>query len=462
MSEKNEQLMEKIVSLCKRRGIIFPGSEIYGGLANSWDYGPYGSELLNNIRNHWWDFFVTRRPDMVGLDSTIIMHPKAWEASGHVEGFHDPLVEDKVTHKRYRVDHLLEDHGVKPEGMSLDRMWEEIEKKKIKSPDGNELTKPKQFNLMFKTYIGPTEDHTSLVYLRPETAQGMFVDFHQCQQTSRKRIPFGIAQYGKCFRNEITPGNFIFRLREFNLMEFEYFIHEKDWEKLFEMWLEEIKKYHAELGLKAEDFFWHEIPDGERAHYSKRTIDIEYKFPFGTKELHAIAYRTDYDLSAHQKASGKDMAYTDPETGEKYIPHCIEPTFGIDRTIFAVICGAYNEEEAPTAEGKTETRVVLKFPKRLAPVKVAILPLSKKDELVKKSHEIWGEVRKHWRSEYDETQSIGRRYRRQDEIGTPYCVTVDFDTLKDNAVTVRDRDSMKQERVKIDELVKYLKGKFGE
>ncbi|MDP1846101.1 MAG: glycine--tRNA ligase [Candidatus Moranbacteria bacterium] len=462
MAEKNEQLMEKIVSLCKRRGFVFPGSEIYGGLANSWDYGPYGTELINNIRNHWWDFFVKRRPDMVGLESTVIMNPKVWEASGHVAGFHDPLVEDKVTHKRYRVDHLLEDHDIKPEGMSLDQMWEQIEKNEIKSPDGNELTKPKQFNLMFKTHIGPTEDHSSIAYLRPETAQGMFVDFHQVQQATRRKLPFGIAQMGKCFRNEITPGQFIFRLREFNLMEFEYFIAPTGWEEIFEMWLVEMKKYHAELGLAAGDLVWHDIPDGERAHYSKRTIDIEYKFPFGVKELHAIAYRTDFDLLAHQKMSGKDMTYTDSASGKKFIPHCIEPTFGIDRTFFAVICAAYREEEAPTAEGKTEVRAVLKIPKNLAPIKVAILPLSKKEELTKKSNEIWDIIRPHFMSEYDETQSIGRRYRRQDEIGTPYCVTVDFETLADNAVTVRDRDSMEQERVKIEELAGYLKGKLEE
>ena len=459
---KNEELMEKIVSLCKRRGFVFAGSEIYGGLANSWDYGPYGTELINNIRNHWWDFFVKRRPDMVGLESTVIMHPKVWEASGHVEGFHDPLVEDKVTHKRYRVDHLLEDHGIDVQGMKLNDMWTAIQKKKIKSPEGNELTKPKQFNLMFKTHIGPTEDHSSLAYLRPETAQGMFVDFHQMMQTARAKIPFGIAQMGKCFRNEITPGQFIFRLREFNLMEFEYFIAPVGWEEIFEMWLAEMKKYHLEIGLNPDDLVWHEIPKEDRAHYSKRTIDIEYKFPFGTKELHAIAYRTDYDLSAHQRVSGKDMSYTDPVSGEKYIPHVIEPTFGIDRTLFAVICAAYGEEEAPTADGKTETRTVLKFPKHLAPIKVAILPLSKKEDLVKKSHEVWDQIRPHFRSEYDETQSIGRRYRRQDEIGTPFCVTIDFETAKDNAVTVRDRDSMKQERIKIGELVEYLKAKFEE
>lgn len=439
---------------------MFPGSEIYGGLANSWDYGPYGTELINNIRNHWWNFFVQRRPDMVGLESTVIMNPKVWEASGHLAEFHDLLVEDKKNHERFRVDHMLEEKGIKAEGMTADRMWEIIQKDKIKSPAGNELTKPKQFNLMFKTHLGPTEDHDSEVYLRPETAQGMFVDFNEVLQTTRKRLPFGIAQMGKCFRNEITPGQFIFRLREFNLMEFEYFIKPEKWEELFDMWVKEIKKYHSELGLNPDDVVWHEIPDGERAHYSKRTVDIEYKFPFGVKELHAIAYRTDYDLKAHEKVSGKEMSYTDPETGEKYVPHVIEPTFGADRTFLAVLCSAYHEEEAPTASGEKETRVVLKIPRSLAPVKVAILPLSKKEELSKKAYEVWDLVRSHFRSEYDETQSIGKRYRRQDEIGTPYCVTIDFDTLNDNAVTVRDRDTMKQERVGIEELVKCLSEKF--
>ena len=464
MTEKKEQLMDKIVSLCKRRGFVFAGSEIYGGLANSWDFGPYGTELMNNIRNHWWDFFITRRPDMVGLDSTIIMNPKVWEASGHVAGFTDPLVEDKVTHKRYRVDHLLEEHGHDPMGMTLDAMWEIIQKEKIKSPDGNELTQPRKFNLMLKTFLGPVEDDSALAYLRPETAQGMFVDFQHVLQTTRRKLPLGIAQVGKCFRNEITPGQFIFRLREFNLMEFEYFFDpERDkWEDVFETWLSEMKKYWKELGIKDKDLYFHEIPDGERAHYSKRTIDIEYKFPFGLKELHAIAYRTDYDLKSHIEKSGKDLMYTDPESGRKFIPHVIEPTFGVDRTFLAVICAAYCEEKAPTAKGGTEIRTVLKIPKYLAPIKVTVLPLSRKENLVKKSHEIWDALRPHWRSEYDETQSIGRRYRRQDEIGTPFCLTVDFETLKDKAVTVRDRDTMKQERIKIDKLVDYLKGKFEE
>src|SRR3989344_4552298 len=449
--------MDKIVELCKKRGIIFPGSEIYGGLQNSWDYGPLGVELMNNIKQAWWKFFVTSRPDMVGLDSTIIMNSKVWESSGHIANFTDPLVEDKKTHIRYRADHLLEDKGINASSMTLEEMAKVIKEKGIKSPEGNELTPPRQFNLMFKTYIGPAEDQTSLAYMRPELAQGMFVDFPTITRVSRKKLPFGIAQIGKAFRNEITAGNFIFRLKEFNLMEFEYFINSKNWEETFEMWLGEMKKWFEFLGIKEEELYYHEIPDSERAHYSKRTIDIEYKFPFGTKELNAIAYRTDYDLKNHMEKSGVDMNYSDLETGEKFVPHVIEPTFGIDRTLLAVLCSAYTEEEAPTADGKVEKRTVLKIPKGLAPVKVAVLPLSNKPELIEATKKIWDDLRSHFATEYDETQSIGRRYRRQDEIGTPYCVTVDFDTLEDKAVTVRDRDTMRQQRIPVTDLTSYLK-----
>ena len=337
---KNEQLMEKIVSLCKRRGFVFPGSEIYGGLANSWDYGPYGTELINNIRNHWWDFFVKRRPDMVGLESTIIMHPKVWEASGHVEGFHDPLVEDKVTHKRYRVDHLLEDHGVDVAGMKLDDMWNVIQKKKIKSPDGNELTKPKQFNLMFKTHIGPTEDHTSLAYLRPETAQGMFVDFREVLQTARKKIPFGIAQSGKCFRNEITPGQFIFRLREFNLMEFEYFIAPEGWEEIFEMWVGEMKKYQPNWGSIRMIWSGTRFPKKTGRIIPSGRLILSTNFRLGSKSFMRLPIALTTTFRRMKKFSGRDMSYTDPVSGEKFVPHVIEPTFGIDRTFFAVICAS--------------------------------------------------------------------------------------------------------------------------
>jgi glycyl-tRNA synthetase len=439
--KKNDgALMDKIVSLCKRRGFIFPGSEIYGGMANSWDYGPLGVELKNNVKQAWWKKFVHERTDMVGIDAALIMNPKVWEASGHLKNFTDPLVECKKCHERFRADKI--------EGSKCPAC-------------GGELTTAKQFNLMFKTFIGPAEESANVAYFRPETAQAMFVDFRQVLETTRKKIPFGIAQIGKAFRNEITPGNFIFRTREFEQMEIEYFIKEKDWGKTFDYWHDEMYKWMAELGLKKEHLHDLEVPDGERAHYSKRTIDIEYDFPFGTDELYGLAYRTDFDLANHAKASGEDLTYTDPETQEKFIPHVIEPTFGVDRSVLAALVEAYHEEEAPTAEkGETEKRVVLKFPKWLAPIKVAVLPLSKKEELAKVARPIYEDLVKNFICEYDETQSIGKRYRRQDEIGTPYCVTVDFETLEDKAVTVRDRDTMKQERIKIEELVRYLGEKF--
>ncbi len=464
-------LMDKIISLCKRRGFVFPGSEIYGGLANSWDYGPLGHLLKQNIKKAWWKFFVAERDDMVPLDTAIIMNPKVWEASGHLQNFSDELVECKVCHHRFRSDHLLE-------AATLEPQYDKEQVKNIadvKCPDcGGALTDPKQFNLMFKTFLGTTEDSSTVAYLRPETAGGMFVNFKNVQQVTRRRLPFGIAQIGKNFRNEITPGNFIFRTREFEIGEFEYFIDPRKqenkktknqgepWEEIFEMWLGEIKRWWKDImQVNMDNLVWHEIPDGERAHYSKRTVDIEYKYPFGIKELHGIAYRTDFDLSRHHKVSGADLQYTDPETNEKFLPHVIEPTFGIDRMLLVALLEAYHEEEAPTSEeGKTETRVVMRFPKHLAPIQAAILPLSKKDELVAVAKPLASELRKHFSVDYDETQSIGKRYRRQDEIGTPYCVTVDFDSLTDRKATVRDRDTMKQERVNISELRDYLVEKF--
>ncbi len=430
--------MEKLISLAKRRGFIFPGSEIYGGLANSWDYGPLGVELKNNIKREWWRRFVSARQDMVGVDTALIMNPKVWEASGHLKEFSDPLVECKKCHARYREDMI---------------------KEKCENCGSKEFTPAKQFNLMFKTFLGPVEDEENTVYLRPETAQGMFVNFKNVLDTARKRLPFGIAQIGKAFRNEITPGNFIFRTREFEQMEIEYFIKESEWEKHFDHWLGEMRNWLKDLGVKK----WHEaeIPDGERAHYSRRTIDIEYDFPFGKKELYGLAYRTDFDLKNHMEKSGEDLRYTDPETNEKFLPHVIEPTWGVDRSVLVAMLEAYEEEEAPTAEeGETETRVVMKFPKWLSPVKVAILPLSKKEDLSNRAKEIYQDLIKDFTCEYDETQSIGKRYRRQDEIGTPYCVTVDFESLEDNEVTVRDRDTMKQERIKVSELKNYLREKF--
>ncbi len=428
--------LEQIVNVAKRRGFVFPGSEIYGGLANSWDYGPLGVELKNNIKQEWWRWFVHRRTDMVGIDPAIMMNPKVWEASGHIEHFTDPLVECKKCHERFRADHI--------EGTTCPSC-------------GGELMPAKQFNLMFKTFLGPAEDSASTVYLRGELAQAMFVDFPNVLQSMRPRLPFGIAAQGRFFRNEITPGNFIFRLREFDVMELEYFVRERDWEKAFETWLHDMHRWIEHLGVRAERVHDHEIPDGERAHYSKRTVDIEYDYPFGQKELYGLAYRTDFDLKNHMEKSGRDLRYTDPETQEKILPHVIEPTFGLDRTVLVALLEAYHEEEV-----KGETRTVLKFPRWMAPYKVAVLPLSKHDDLVPVAQKVYKDLTQVVTCDYDETQSIGRRYRRQDEIGTPYCVTIDFDSLKDHAVTIRDRDSMAQERVAIAELRAVLLNKLSE
>lgn len=434
------ETMDKIVSLAKRRGFIFQSSEIYGGLASCYDYGPLGVELKNNIKQAWWERFVHRRDDIVGIDAALIMNPKVWKASGHLKNFNDPMVDCKKCKQRFRADEM----------------------KSKKCPEcGGELTKARQFNMMLKSFLGPVEDDSSVVYFRPETAQAMFVDFKTIVQTTRKKIPFGIAQMGKAFRNEITPGNFIYRTREFEMMEIEYFIQEKDWKKYFDMWLREMEEWVKFLGVKKSEYVIHEIPKKDLAHYSKRTVDIEYKYPFGTKELYGLAYRTDFDLKSHANVSGEDLSYEDPKTGKKYIPHVIEPTWGVDRSVLVTLLSAYTEEQAPTSEeGKTETRTVLKIPKEIAPYQVVVLPLSKRAELSKLAKKVADDVRKHFVVEYDETQSIGKRYRRQDEIGTPYAVTVDFDSLKDKAVTVRDRDTMKQDRIAIAELVDYLKEKL--
>jgi glycyl-tRNA synthetase len=438
-----EVSMETLVNLCKARGFIYPGSEIYGGLANSWDYGPLGVELKNNIKKEWWKMFVQQRLDMVGLDAAIIMNPKVWEASGHLSsGFADPMIECKNCHERYRADQ------VDP-------------KKPCLKCDKKNFTKAKMFNLLFKTFIGATEETKDAAYLRGETAQAIFVDFPQILQSTRKRLPFGIAQIGKAFRNEITPGNFIFRTREFEQMEIEYFVSPDEWEKRFEYWLGELKAWIRHCGIDESRIHDFEVPKDELAHYSKRTVDIEFDFPFGREELYGLAYRTDFDLSNHAKHSGESMVYTDPVTGERYVPHVIEPSLGVDRTMLAMLLSAYHEEEAPTSEeGETERRVVLRLPKEFAPIKIAVLPLSKKDELSSVAKPLAEQFAKSWRVDYDETQSIGKRYRRQDEIGTPYCVTVDFESLEDKAVTVRDRDTMKQERVPMAELEKYFVEKF--
>ena len=453
--------MEKIVSLCKRRGFVFPSSEIYGGLANAYDYGPLGVELKNNIKKIWWKYFVQNREDMVGLDGGIILSPKIWEVSGHVKNFKDPLVECKTCHHRFRPDKL-------PKGS--------------KCPDcGGEFTPAKMFSGMFKTIIGPIEETGLTAYLRPETAQAIFANFKNVLDSGTNKIPFGIGQIGKAFRNEITTGNFIFRTYEFEQMEIEYFIApEADWNKIFENWLEYIYGYADLIGLPRGQFFNHEIPDEERAFYSKRTIDIEYQFPFGQDELWAIAYRTNYDLSRHQEGSGKSLEYFDDEKKAKFIPHVIEPTFGVDRTILAVLSQAYTEEDLTPAQtspspllrkegnkkgkaegSKVETRLVLKLKPALAPYKIAVFPLLKnKPELVKKAREVFTALKKDYNCVWDERGNIGKRYRSQDEIGTPYCLTVDFDSLEKGDVTVRDRDTMKQERIKIDELKEYFMEKL--
>jgi glycyl-tRNA synthetase len=462
MPKEQPDLMDKIISLSKRRGFIFPGSEIYGGLANSWDYGPLGVELKNNIKKLWWKMFVQERGDIVGVDSDIIMNPKVWEASGHVATFNDPLVEDKKTHERFRLDHLLEDNGVDVKGMTFEQMVAKIDELKLKSPAGNELTDPKKFNMMFRTHLGPIEDEKSMVYLRPETAQGMFTNFKQIAESMRRRIPFGIAQIGKVFRNEITPGNFIFRTREFEQMEIEYFVHPSEGEKHFDHWLDEQRRWIKAAGIDESKVKYVEIAEADRAHYSKRSIDTEFVYPFGQKELYGLAYRTDYDLANHEKKSGQDLKFKDPVTNEAYLPHVIEPTWGLTRTFLAVLLSAYSETEARSGKDDAvhDTEVTLRLPKELAPIKIAILPLSKKEELAGPAGEVHQALRKHWMTQYDETGSIGKRYRRQDEIGTPYCITVDFDTLNDQAVTVRDRDTMQQERVRIPELLAYFKEKL--
>lgn len=452
--------IEKVVNLAKRRGFIFPSSEIYGGLSAAYDYGPLGVELKNNIKKAWWKMFVTQRNDMVGLDAAIIMHPKTWEASGHLENFSDPLVECKKCHRRFRYDHLLEDKSLTPKHDKA----KPADPKDIVCPEcGGELTDVKQFNMMFKTFMGPVEDSASVVYLRPETAGGIFVNFKNVLESQRLRLPFGIAQIGKAFRNEITTENFIFRTREFEQMEVEYFIEPKGWEKYFESWLDTMRKWCEFLGLKKEDVVEVEISDKDRAFYSKRTVDFEFKFPFGQKELYGLAYRTDYDLSRHQKVSGQDLSYTDPMTREKFLPHVIEPSLGVDRSVLAVLLSAYTEIDggrSTTTKAIKDVEVVLRLPYQLAPVKVAVLPLSKKEDLSKVSQDILLNLKKHFVCIYDETASIGKRYRRQDEIGTPYCVTVDFDSLEDKKVTVRDRDTMEQERIAIDDLETYFREKL--
>ena len=427
--------MGKLVSLCKRRGFVFPSSEIYGGLSSCWDFGPLGVELKNNIKRAWWQRMVQEREDVVGLDSSILMHTQTWVASGHLDSFADPLVECKSCHQRWRADEV----------------------KDGRCPScGGELTEPRLFNLMFKTFMGPVENEAAVVYLRPETAQGMFVNFQNVLRASRRKLPFGIAQIGKAFRNEITPGNFIFRTREFEQMELEYFVKPGEDEKWFQYWLEERLNWYVELGIKRENLRLREHLGKELAHYAKACYDIEYRFPMGWAELEGIANRTDFDLAQHSRHSGENLSYFNEETGERFIPYVIEPSAGVERSALAFLVEAYDEE----VDEKGEVRVVLRLHPKLSPIKVAVLPLSRNEKLVPPAREIAAELRKHFMVQYDDAQSIGRRYRRQDEIGTPFCVTIDFQSLEDGQVTIRERDCMKQIRVPIPELRNTLSAKL--
>jgi glycyl-tRNA synthetase len=439
--------MEKIVSLCKRRGFIFQSSEIYGGLNGAWDYGPLGVELKRNLKDFWWRRMVRERDDVVGMDGSILMNRQVWVASGHEATFSDPMVDCRVCKSRLRADQLPEKDG----------------RKQCSVCGSFDLTEARAFNLMFKTYVGATEDESSVTYLRPETAQAIFVQFKNVLEVSRKKLPFGIAQIGKAFRNEINPRNYIFRSREFEQMELEYFCRPEQGAELLEYWLKERLKFYEDIGLPTDLLHVHKIPPEECAHYSKGTYDIEFKFPFGVQELEGVAYRTDYDLTQHQKASGKPLEYFDEESKQHFIPHVVEPSAGVDRTALALICAAYDEETVTDDKGKSEVRTVLRFHPRMAPIKCGVFPLLKNNEqLVAKAREVLESLRGDMMVFYDATGAIGRRYRRQDEIGTPFGVTIDFDTIGENGtenegtVTIRERDSMKQERIKITELRGFL------
>ncbi|CAM2820014.1 glycine--tRNA ligase [Saccharomonospora xinjiangensis] len=450
--------IETVVNLCKRRGFVFPSGEIYGGTRSAWDYGPLGVELKDNIKRQWWKTMVQNREDVVGLDSSVILPRQVWVASGHVGAFHDPLVECLACHRRFRADQLAEDYA-KRTGTATT----EDDLSEVPCPNcGNrgQYTEPREFNMMLKTHLGPVESEEGLHYLRPETAQGIFVNFLNVQTTSRKKPPFGIGQIGKSFRNEITPGNFIFRTREFEQMEMEFFVEPGEDEKWHQYWIDERTNWYVDLGISRENLRLYEHPKEKLSHYSKRTVDIEYRFGFSSGqewgELEGIANRTDFDLTTHSNHSGVDLSYFDQASGQRYRPFVIEPAAGVGRPMMAFLVDAYTEDEVPNAKGGVDKRVVLKLDPRLAPYKVAVLPLSRNADLTPKARDIAAALRKHWNTDFDDAQSIGKRYRRQEEIGTPYCVTVDFDTLEDHAVTVRERDSMAQERVAIDKLESYL------
>ena len=448
--------IDTIVSLSKRRGFVYPSSEIYGGTRSAWDYGPLGVELKENIKRQWWRSMVQGRDDIVGIDSSVILAPEVWKASGHVEAFVDPLTECLSCHKRFRADQLEEayeaKHGRPPANGLAD----------VACPNcgtRGAFTEPRMFNGLLKTYLGPVEDDTGLHYLRPETAQGIFVNFLNVMQSARKKPPFGIGQVGKSFRNEITPGNFIFRTREFEQMEMEFFVEPGTDEEWLEYWLRERWQWYLDLGIREENLRFYEHPKEKLSHYSKRTVDIEYRFQFGGSEfaeLEGIANRTDFDLTTHGRHAGVDLSYFDQDKGERWVPYVIEPAAGLTRATLAFLLDAYSEDQAPNAKGQPEKRTVLRFDYRLAPVKVAVLPLSRNPELSPKARDLAAELRRSWSVEFDDAGAIGRRYRRQDEIGTPFCVTVDFDTLQDDAVTIRERDSMKQERVGVDQVAGWL------
>lgn len=443
--------MEDIISLCKRRGFIYQGSDVYGGLSGTWDYGPLGVQLKRNIMNLWWRMFVDERDDIYGVDAAILMNPKVWKASGHVDTFVDPLCEDTVNHRRYRTDHILKDNGIDADGLTMEQMDELIAEKGIKSPDGNPLSKSRTFNMMFKTSVGATESEDSVAYLRPETAQGIFTNFKNVVDSFYPDLPFGIAQQGKAFRNEIAPRDFVFRSREFEQMEIEYFVNPEKWQEAFDELLKSTHEFLEALGLDPKNIHELDVPPEDRAHYSKKTIDIEYDFPIGKEELMGIAYRTDFDLMNIQRVSGKSMEYTIKGTNEKFVPHVIEPSFGVERALMAVLSSAYREDEQNGSK-----RVYLALPEHLAPVKFAVSPLLKnKPELVEKAREIYANLSKKnpGRVMWDDNGNIGKRYRRQDEIGTPHCVVIDFQTLEDDTVTVRERDTTEQRRVSINELV---------
>ncbi len=450
-------LMDSVVSLCKRRGFVYPGSEIYGGLANTWDYGPYGAALKRNIMNFWWKTFVEDRDDMLGLDSAILMNPKVWEASGHVQNFADPLMDCKNCQERVRGDKILEENlKTTIAGLSNDQIFERIMAEKIVCPKCKKLawTQPRAFNLMFKTYQGVIEDTAEQIYLRPETAQGIFVNFKNLTDSMRVRLPFGVGQYGKSFRNEITPGNFIFRTREFEQMEIEYFVRPDDVDGPFDAWVEDFKKFFKDLGVSDEKIRLRYHEKDELSHYSSKTVDFEYEYPFGWGELMGIAYRGDFDLTQHMKFSGEKLQYRDPVTNEVFTPHVVEPALGLTRTVLIVLLSAYEEETLPDGE----TRTVMHFAPQIAPVQVAIFPLQKQQS--EEARALHAQLKKNFRVEFDESGAIGKRYRRQDEIGTPFCITVDFESAENGTVTVRDRDSMKQERVKKEELLAYLSAKL--